>query len=149
MEAHNVDEIVRSWSAGSPPYLEFLRTAAMSAGVYRLSAGSADPQQPHREDELYLVLRGRALMTVGGRETTVGPGSLVFVPAMVEHRFHTISEDLDVLVVFAPAESAPSPGVSPSGTGDARPSVSPSGTGDAATAALRTGAVTRASPAPE
>ncbi len=115
MELHNVDDIIRSWTAGSPPYLEFLRTAAMSAGVYRLPAGGIDPQRPHREDELYLILRGQARMTVGERDATVGPGSVVYVAAGVEHRFHSITQDLDVFVAFSPAESAPTASTDPSG----------------------------------
>ena len=52
-------------------YLEFLRVPAMSAGVYVLPAGGADPQKPHKEDELYYVVRGRARMRVGSEDQTV------------------------------------------------------------------------------
>ncbi|MBI3934443.1 MAG: cupin domain-containing protein [Acidobacteria bacterium] len=86
-------------------YSEFLRVPAMSAGIYVIAAGGADPQSPHHEDELYYVVRGRAWMRVGTEERTVGAGSLVFVPAGLEHRFHDIEEELTVLVFFAPAES--------------------------------------------
>jgi mannose-6-phosphate isomerase-like protein (cupin superfamily) len=41
-------------------YLEFLRIPAMSAGLYVLAAGEKDPQSPHREDEMYYVVRGRS-----------------------------------------------------------------------------------------
>jgi quercetin dioxygenase-like cupin family protein len=41
---------------------------------------------------------------VGGEERPVQAGSAVFVAAEVEHRFHSIEEDLVLLVVFAPAE---------------------------------------------
>jgi hypothetical protein len=34
----------------------------------------------------------------------VGPGAVIFVKAGDEHRFHSISEDLTLLVFFAPAE---------------------------------------------
>lgn len=85
-------------------YHEFLRVPAMSAGVYQLAAGALDPQQPHTEDELYYIVEGRARLQVGDEDTAVEPGSLVFVAAHVEHRFHAISEDLTVLVFFAPAE---------------------------------------------
>lgn len=87
-------------------YQEFLRVSAMSAGVYVLAAGSADPQKPHHEDELYYVVRGRAKMRVASDEHTVKTGSIIFVPANVEHRFFDIAEELEVLVIFAPAESA-------------------------------------------
>ncbi|HXW91830.1 MAG TPA: cupin domain-containing protein [Terriglobales bacterium] len=86
-------------------YLEFLRVPAMSAGIYVLSPGEADPQSPHREDELYVVVRGRARMRVGPEDRAVSSGAVIFVAAEVEHRFYEITEELLVLVFFAPAES--------------------------------------------
>jgi mannose-6-phosphate isomerase-like protein (cupin superfamily) len=87
-------------------YLEFLRRDAMSCGLYVLEPGADDPQEPHREDEVYVVLGGRARLTVAGRDQPVGPGSVLFVARTVPHRFHDITERLSVLVLFAPAESA-------------------------------------------
>jgi mannose-6-phosphate isomerase-like protein (cupin superfamily) len=87
-------------------YLEFLRVPAMSAGVYVLPAGGADPQKPHREDEMYYVVRGRARMRVGSEDQTVSEGSVILVAANVEHRFYDIAEELVVLVFFAPAEGS-------------------------------------------
>ena len=88
-------------------YLEFLRVPALSAGVYVLRAGETDPQRPHREDEIYYVTRGRGVIRVGTEDRPVEPGTVVYVPPQVDHRFHSITEDLRVLVVFAPAESSP------------------------------------------
>jgi mannose-6-phosphate isomerase-like protein (cupin superfamily) len=87
-------------------YLEFLRRDSMSGGLYVLEPGAEDPQEPHQEDEVYLVLGGRAQLVVDGRAQPVGPGSVVFVARTVPHRFHGITERLSVLVFFAPAESA-------------------------------------------
>jgi mannose-6-phosphate isomerase-like protein (cupin superfamily) len=86
-------------------YLEFLRVPALSAGVYVLAAGGADPQKPHNEDEVYYVVRGRGRMRVGSEEQVVKAGSVIFVAAKLEHCFFDISEELEVLVFFAPAES--------------------------------------------
>jgi quercetin dioxygenase-like cupin family protein len=86
-------------------YYEFLRVPAMSAGLYRLAAGTSDPQKPHNEDELYYVLKGRAFMRAGDEDRTVSEGSVIFVAAGVEHRFYEIAEELSVLVFFGPAES--------------------------------------------
>jgi mannose-6-phosphate isomerase-like protein (cupin superfamily) len=88
-------------------YQEFLRVPAMSAGVYRIPAGSDDPQSPHQEDEVYVVVSGRAVLLVQGERRPVGPGSVAFVGARVEHRFEDVTEDLVTLVFFAPAEAAP------------------------------------------
>jgi mannose-6-phosphate isomerase-like protein (cupin superfamily) len=87
-------------------YHEFLRVPALSAGLYRLEAGAADPQQPHAEDEVYVVMAGRGAIIVGDERREVGVGSVVFVPRTMPHRFVDIAEALEVLVLFAPAESS-------------------------------------------
>jgi mannose-6-phosphate isomerase-like protein (cupin superfamily) len=87
-------------------YLEFLRVPAMSAGLYVLPAGGTDAQSPHQEDEMYYVVRGKARMRVGAESQLVGAGSLIFVEKRVEHSFYDITEELVVLVFFAPAETA-------------------------------------------
>jgi mannose-6-phosphate isomerase-like protein (cupin superfamily) len=87
-------------------YQEFLRVPALSAGIYVLPAGGSDPQKPHKEDEVYYVVRGQAKMRVGSEERVVKSGGVIFVAAQVEHRFFDISEELEVLVFFAPAESS-------------------------------------------
>jgi len=91
--------------SGKGTYHEFLRVPAMSAGLYVLPFGGTDPQRPHHEDEMYFVVRGRARFMAGGEDHEVSRGSVIFVAADVEHRFYDISEELAVLVFFAPAES--------------------------------------------
>jgi mannose-6-phosphate isomerase-like protein (cupin superfamily) len=103
---YQLSEIERHRAQAGKPYLEFLRIPAMSAGVYVLGAGAVDAQLPHKEDEIYYVVRGKAHMRVGSESQPVGEGALIFVAAEVEHRFHDIMEDLLLLVFFAPAESA-------------------------------------------
>ena len=87
-------------------YLEFLRRDSMSCGLYVLEAGAADPQEPHQEDEVYVVMGGRGRLLLDGEDQPGGPGSVVFVARTVPHRFHDVSERLSLLVFFAPAESA-------------------------------------------
>lgn len=101
----NVGEIDQQRSQGGKLYREFLRVPAMSAGLYVLPAGAADPQRPHHEDEMYYVLRGRARFRAGDEDEEISTGSVLFVAAEVEHRFYEIAEELAVLVFFAPAES--------------------------------------------
>jgi mannose-6-phosphate isomerase-like protein (cupin superfamily) len=105
----SLPEIEEQRSQSGKPYREFLRVPAMSAGLYVLPAGATDHQKPHREDEMYYVVRGRSRFKAGsdGREEDreVSAGSLIFVAAEVGHRFYDISEELAVLVFFAPAET--------------------------------------------
>ncbi|URM90630.1 cupin domain-containing protein [Streptomyces sp. MRC013] len=105
MKAFRLDELEAERVANDGAYLQFLRERSMSVGLYGLDAGQLDPQQPHKEDEVYLVVSGRGSITVGTETTQVGRGSVVYVPAGVPHRFHHITEDLRVLVVFSPPES--------------------------------------------
>src|SRR5262249_48601295 len=87
-------------------YLEFLRVPALSAGLYELPAGAEDRQRPHAEDEIYYVVRGRARFRAGTEDRPVAPGQVLFVEAGADHRFHDITEDLTLLVMFAPAEGS-------------------------------------------
>ena len=106
MQAWGLDQLRTARAAEGRLYHEFLRVPAMSAGFYRLPAGGHDPQSPHAEDEVYVVVGGRALVTVGDEEQRpVGPGDTIFVPATVAHRFHDIAEDLELIVCFAPPET--------------------------------------------
>ena len=83
---------------------EILRAPDLSAGIYRLEGGAPDPQSAHTEDELYYVVAGRGLVTVGAEVRPVVPGSVVLVAPGVEHRFHDIAARLELLVMFGPAE---------------------------------------------
>ena len=105
MDLFQISELIAQRARSQKAYLEFLRVPALSMGVYFLPAGGTDPQRPHREDEVYYVVSGRGTARVAGEDRPVAPGALVFVGAGVEHRFHTITEDLTLLVFFAPAES--------------------------------------------
>jgi mannose-6-phosphate isomerase-like protein (cupin superfamily) len=100
-----VDEIDRQRAQRGKLYGEFLRVPSMSAGLYVLAAGAIDTQQPHHEDEMYYVVRGKARFIAGDADQEIFAGSVLFVGAEVEHRFYDITEELAVLVFFAPAES--------------------------------------------
>ncbi|OPF79260.1 hypothetical protein VT50_0216365 [Streptomyces antioxidans] len=104
MKAFRLDELEAERAANDGAYLQFLRERNMSVGLYALNAGQADPQSPHGQDEVYVVMSGRAAVTVGMETTQVARGSVVYVPAGTAHKFHHITEDLRVLVVFSPPE---------------------------------------------
>jgi mannose-6-phosphate isomerase-like protein (cupin superfamily) len=104
-DVQDIADVERARQAAGGLYREFLRRPSMSLGLYVLEADADDPQTPHAEDEVYYVISGQATVRVDGCDGAVSPGSVVFVGAGVEHRFHSISERLELLVVFAPAES--------------------------------------------
>jgi quercetin dioxygenase-like cupin family protein len=98
----SIAEVERQRGQSGKLYQEFLRVPSMSAGLYLLPAGAADPQRPHHEDEMYYVIRGRARFRAGNQDQEVAAGSVLFVAAEVEHRFYEVTEELAVLVFFAP-----------------------------------------------
>jgi quercetin dioxygenase-like cupin family protein len=101
-----IGDIADQRSRQGTAYLEFLRVASMSAGVYVLTAGSVDRQSPHRQDELYYVIEGKARMrAAGGQDRALRRGTLIFVPANVEHHFYDIEEEITLMVFFAPPET--------------------------------------------
>lgn len=102
--AFDLRKLVAEHRTGAQAYREFLRVPALSLGLYKLAAGATDPQKPHAEDEVYYVVNGRGRIRIGDEDVAVQEGSIVFVGAAVEHRFFDISEDLELLVFFAPAE---------------------------------------------
>ena len=105
MDAYEYDDLAAAQRAGRGLYHEFLRADALSSGLYVLPADAEDPQSPHAEDEVYVVMEGAGHIRVGEEDRAVGAGSVVYVPARVPHRFHSITDELRVLVFFAPAET--------------------------------------------
>ena len=106
MDAFELRNLLDERGRTQRAYLEFLRVPSLSAGLYVLPAGGIDPQQPHTEDEVYYIASGRGAIQVAGESRDVVAGSVVFVKAGDEHRFHSIAEELVILVFFAPAEYA-------------------------------------------
>jgi mannose-6-phosphate isomerase-like protein (cupin superfamily) len=104
MQAYELAQLISQRESSNKLYLEFLKVPDLSLGLYVLPAGGADPQSPHTEDEVYYVVGGRAQILVAEENRDVQTGSIVYVPKNVAHRFHSIEEDLTVLVFFAPAE---------------------------------------------
>jgi mannose-6-phosphate isomerase-like protein (cupin superfamily) len=106
MRAFTLSQLVEERRQSNRLYLEFLRVPSLSIGLYELPAGGIDPQQPHTEDEVYYVASGQGTIRVDDEDRAVQAGSIVYVAAGVEHRFHSITQDLTILVFFAPAEGS-------------------------------------------
>jgi quercetin dioxygenase-like cupin family protein len=106
MQTFDLGALLAERDRAGRAWLEFLRGPALSMGVYHLKAGQDDPQQPHGEDEVYHVVAGRGKFRSGEEVREVGPGSILFVERLAEHRFFAITEDLTALVFFAPPEGS-------------------------------------------
>lgn len=104
VQAFELAQLISQQGSSHKLYLEFLKVPDLSMGLYVLPAGSTDPQSPHTEDEVYYVVSGSAQINVAEEDRPVRAGSIVYVAKNVEHHFHSIEEELTVLVFFAPAE---------------------------------------------
>jgi cytidylate kinase len=88
---------------GTRRYRETLRTGALSTGLYRLARGEEGEERPRDEEGVFLVLEGKGRFRMGDEDFAVEPGFLFSVPSRVEHRFHSITQELLLLVFFTPA----------------------------------------------
>jgi len=104
MQSFELAQLISQRKDSQKLYLEFLNVPDLSMGLYVLPTGGTDPQSPHTEDEVYYVVSGRAKIKVADEDRALQAGSIVYVAKNVEHRFHSIEEELTVLVFFAPAE---------------------------------------------
>jgi mannose-6-phosphate isomerase-like protein (cupin superfamily) len=112
--------------SGEPnDWIVHLSTSDLSLGTYSIPAGGVDDQTPHTEDEIYVVKTGQATLITPSGTAPVGPGSVIYVPAGEEHRFADVTDDLALIVVFAPPYGSRSlPGTLSTGallTGGRRP----------------------------
>ena len=103
LAAFELAKVIEERRATGEAWLEFFRVPALSLGLYVLPAGGEDPQSPHGQDEIYYVISGKATLRVNGEDTPAVPGAILYVAAEAEHRFHSIEEELTLLVFFAPA----------------------------------------------
>jgi mannose-6-phosphate isomerase-like protein (cupin superfamily) len=100
--AFRLEELAGRAAGKEHVYFDFFSSDELSLGLAWWPVGAADDQQPHTEDEVYLCLEGSARLRVGKSDYAVHPGSVIFVAAGVEHRFHSIEEGIRMLVLWAP-----------------------------------------------
>ena len=99
MHAFEVAAVSKRLAEGGGGYEIVHESAGLELGVYVLVAPEADRQQPHEDDEVYVVLEGSGTLEVEGTEVPVREGSAVFVEAGADHHFSAY-EQLAVLVIF-------------------------------------------------
>jgi mannose-6-phosphate isomerase-like protein (cupin superfamily) len=97
--AFEIEEAKERLSAAGGGYEIVHRSPGLEVGVYVLVAPEPDRQQPHDDDEIYVVLEGRGVLQVESERVELREGSAVYVPAGAEHRFVGY-ELLSVLVIF-------------------------------------------------
>ena len=106
MHSFEIQEVKKRLGEANGGYEVVHESPGLEVGVYVLVAPEPDRQQPHEDDELYVVLEGTGVLDVAGRSVPVKEGTAVFVEAGADHRFSAY-EHLSVLVLFErkPAEN--------------------------------------------
>jgi mannose-6-phosphate isomerase-like protein (cupin superfamily) len=98
--AHAFDvEAVKARLSEAGGYEVVHSSPGLEIGVYVLVAPEPDRQQPHEDDEVYIVLEGHGVLDVAGEQVELREGHALFVPAGAEHRFSGY-ESLSLLVIF-------------------------------------------------
>lgn len=100
----DLDQLQQKYAGAGSPYNEFLRRRGMSVGLYVLAVGAEDKQTPHSADEMYVVLQGQGRLRVVDEVVPVKAGSVISVDHGEDHQFLDVTEDLHMLVVFAPPD---------------------------------------------
>ena len=95
-----VRDVQQRLAAGDGGYEVVHESPGLVIGVYVLRAPEPDRQQPHEDDEVYVVLEGSGALEIEGEQTRLREGEAIFVPAGADHRFVGY-ENLSVLVIFA------------------------------------------------
>ena len=79
-------------------YFIALTRGTLEVGLY--APEGTDPQQPHDQDECYVVLEGEGRFTMGDETVPFRPGDFFFVPAGVPHRFFDFDASFQAWVMF-------------------------------------------------
>lgn len=96
----NLADLTGKVAGNAPRFHEFLRVPSLSCAIYHLPAGANDMQAPHLEDEVYVVIEGRARLRIDNKDHQIEQGSILYVRATAKHSFFDIEEDLTVLAFF-------------------------------------------------
>ena len=102
MDAFDMRQIEAGHRETGELYHEFFSADRLSVGLSVLEAGATDPQTSPTEDEIYYIVSGSGTIEVAGEYREVSAGTVSYVDAHVDHRFDSITENLSVIVVFAP-----------------------------------------------
>ena len=98
IEVFAISELLDKQASSGKPWLPFLKVPSLYCGMYVLKAGDQDGQNPHKDDEVYYC---RGKIRVNGEDHDAVPGGIIFVKAGADHKFHSIEEDLKLLVFFS------------------------------------------------
>ena len=79
-------------------FIKLIEHGSMSVEIYR--PAKTDRQNPHLQDELYVIISGKGEFLNNGKRIAFGPSDVLFVPAGIEHRFENFTKDFATWVIF-------------------------------------------------
>mgnify|MGYP000542093037 CR=1 FL=1 len=102
-------DALKKLSTVDSPFATLFRHGTMYVEVYQ--PNKVDLQQPHEQDEIYVIIAGTGTFLNDGKRTDFGPGDLLFVAAGKEHRFEDFSDDFSTWVIFYGAKGGKKKGI--------------------------------------
>jgi len=98
-ERYTVESALKNaLQSGDGTYGVLLEHGTLELGFYK--PDGSDPQQPHEQDEIYIVQSGNGFFVCGESRQAFEPGEALFVPAGEVHRFEDFSDDFAAWVIF-------------------------------------------------
>jgi quercetin dioxygenase-like cupin family protein len=75
----------------------------ITVGRFDVVKGEAPPFHLHtREDEIFLLIKGTALVWVGDEERELSEGGIVYLPRNIPHGYRITSDTADLLMITTP-----------------------------------------------
>ena len=82
---------------------EFPFTVVMKHGTMTIeyfAPQEIDTQMPHKQDEIYIIIKGHGTFFRNGERTSCKKNDILFVPAGMEHYFENFSDDFATWIIF-------------------------------------------------
>lgn len=80
------------------PFEQVMANGTMRVEIYK--ATKIDLQEPHTQDELYIIISGKSNFYNDGDTTNFKALDALFKPASKEHRFQNFTDDFATWIIF-------------------------------------------------
>ena len=101
----DTNEYLKKIGKSNTYFHTFINKETLAAGILRLEPGEEDTQEPHESDEIYYIVKGDGILTIGKDNYKISEGMSYFVAKNVPHKFHQNTKELVVLYFFGGPDS--------------------------------------------
>ncbi len=101
----DVDEYIEKIKNGNEYFHTFINRTNLAVGVLVLQPGEEDTQEPHENDEVYLILKGDGFLKIKDKDYPISKNKIYFVAKNIKHYFHQNSKELVVLYFFGGSDT--------------------------------------------